>query len=152
MLQWKGHKCVKWEGRREVTVMVMGIPRHDLWVVDDQERIYEWATEMLTSQSEITRSSESGLGKSKALDSRKTGGEGAFLITNLHFAKRLTTLSRSHGLWCDSARLEIHIHSSPLDNSHIPDRPGYKITGAIAVNMSRIVVVGFPSSLSWFYW
>ena len=51
-------------------------------------KIYEWATEMLTSHCEITQTTKSGLGKSKAIDSEKMSLRGlsdhvVFILLNV---------------------------------------------------------------------
>ena len=108
-------------------------------------KIYEWATEMLTSHCEITQTTKSGLGKSKAIDSEKMSLRGlsdhvVFILLNVKQSPQGHT---AYGVAVPDQKSTFS--HSPYHNSHIPDWPGHKITGAIAVNVSWIDVTGSPA-------
>lgn len=48
-------------------------------------------------------------------------------------------------VWQCQARNKLTFSHSPQDNSHIPDQSGHKLTGAIAVYVSWLVVIGSPA-------
>lgn len=126
----------EWEGRREVMVTAMSC--HAV------RRIYEWATEVLASQSEITWNQVSVNPKPWPLGKR---AEGAFLITWSSFYWKLDNPLKvtQRVVWQCQTRNKPTFSPSLQDNSHIPDGPGYKITGATAVNVSWTDVTGSPA-------
>lgn len=112
-------------------------------------RIYKWATDVLTSQSEITRTTLSGLGKPKARDSGKTIGRGlsnhmVFILLRVRHPHPLLKVTQRM-VWQCQKRNKFTFSHSPQDNSHIPDQSGHKITGATAVNVSWLDVTGSPA-------